>query len=171
MFGNHLFEIPIYPDAEDTFYAKTDKLIEQKYQQFIDENNVAKSRLDSVKNSFDAKYRSGGWRYNRAIGWIELFSFGTPNCPHIKAEYSFIEEIRITIRTRNKPVFYQGEAFELSPDPTDSSHTIYKALCQEFEDLQEEDPFKGRYLDLKAFHTIGEFVNWKKLLKQKGFLS
>ena len=58
-----------------------------------------------------------------------------------------------------------GKAFELELMFEEvSSSDIYEQIETEIADLSKQAPYKGRYLDLEAFHNIGPFVDWRRII-------
>jgi len=101
------------------------------------------------------------WRYNEVVGWIRLYIDGDS----IKGEYYFIKMKRISKELRKKIYYWQGGAIEIHIELLDSSEDIFLKICNEIEELKKERPFKGRFIDMECFKSIGPYVNWKRLVK------
>lgn len=161
-FQRYFFEIGIYTCNSDEFYAKRDKEL-QDHLNWITHQSGGVTReqaphtFETAEAYFVKKY--GGWRYTQTIGWIRLYVLGN----QIRGEIWFVDAKRIDREMNKKKFQYWGKAFELSFFSEDSSLDIYNQVCDALEKLTKEKPFKGRYLNLEAFHNAGPFINWRGL--------
>ena len=80
----------------------------------------------------------------------------------IKNTYPPVQETGTSIHFR-----YRGEikTFELDIFPDMSSHDIHTLLHEHIEELMEQKPFKGKYIDLEIFQNIGSCIDWRALLE------
>jgi hypothetical protein len=163
MSEKYFFEIAVYSCKENSFYNEFEKR-KQKYFDWLYESSGGVSREQAphsyghAEERFFQKY--GCWHYNQAVGWIRLYVLGT----QIRGEYYFVEAKRIRLLMKEKKFVWRGKAFELHFFPEDSSEKIHAEILVELELLHNERPFKGRYIDLEAFHEIASFINWRQLI-------
>lgn len=158
MLEPYYFEIPIYRCDRET-HTKEMEIKESEYgvEEF---KEVAPISYQNRINYFhrDVWYP---WRFNEIVGWICLYIMGN----QIRGEYYFITSQRIGKEIRKKRFLYYGKVFEKSLPSNLPSNEIFQLIIGEIERVNKNDkPFKGRHIDLKAFRTIGEFVDWKLLV-------
>lgn len=160
MIESCFFEIPVYRCNQDT-HAKEMKNKEIEYT--IEEyKETAPSSYQNMINYFNDTIWYP-WKYNEIIGWIYLYVMGT----QLRGEYYFTTAKRIGKGINKKKFKYCGKAFEHSLTCTDSSNEIFKEILTVLEKVNKnETPFKKRYLDLRTFKTVGEFVDWKNLVEK-----
>ena len=163
-FERYLFEIGIYSCNPDRFFTERKEHL-QKHLEWITHQfggitrEQAPETFTSAETYFIKKY--GGWRYTQAIGWIRLFVLGR----QIRGEIWVVNAKRIDRKMNKRKFQHYGKAFELSFFPgEDSSTDIYNQVCNALDRITKERPFKGRYIDLEAFHNIGPFINWRGLV-------
>ena len=156
----YYFEIPVYR-------CKIEKhTMEMKKRESEFDNHEIKETApisyQNLKNHFH-KTIWYPWRYNEVIGWVCLYILGN----QIRADYYFITAKRIGKGIRKKRFQYFGKAFEHSLSRNLSSKEIFQEIINQLENLtKNEFPFKGRYIDISTFKTMGEFVDWKSLTKK-----
>jgi hypothetical protein len=163
MFGHSFFEIPVYRCSLNVYLTELKKN-RQNYLQYI--NTISGVPREEAPESyataeywFEQKHVTP-WHYNQALGWLRL----DKDHSSIKAEYYFVSANKVSKRLKHKRFFWEGKAFELHPVPRDSSSTIFESVLNAIKDLQKEQRFKNRYIDLEAFRNLGPFVNWRALL-------
>ena len=133
-----------------------------------------KNRYDStVKNLDSILYSSGEiytYHYNELIGVMVL----QPFCSQIRG-YLYLENAkrrRYGIRKKNF-IPPMGKCLELSICQSWSSEQIYKELYEDLllvcKDIRREH--NGACVDLEAFVNIGQYVDWRRLLTQKGVIA
>jgi len=160
MSEKYFFDIPIYRCPIEKHTGE----MEKEKQRLLDlgvqnGNEIPESYASDVKRYFH-NWVWYPWRYNEIIGWIRLYVLKQ----QIRGEYWFIRAKLIRKNSRRKGIYHSGKAFECDFHPDQPAAKIYEEICCELERLSNEEPFKGRYLDLEAFHNIGPFVNWRQLM-------
>ena len=158
MIEQYYFEIPVYRCDPDT-HTKEMKIKEKEFT--VEEyKETAPISYQNILNHFHHTI-CYPWKYNEVIGWICLYIMGT----QIRGDYYFTSAKRIGKGIRKKKFIYFGKAFEHSLPRNLSSDEIYQELIDVLERINKnERPFKNRYIDLDSLKTIGEFVNWEKLV-------
>lgn len=163
-FERYFFEIGVYSRTSDKFFAERDEGL-QRHLQWMTHQSGGRTREQAPESfAFSEAYflkKYGGWRYTQAIGWIRLYVLGR----QIRGDIWFVDAKRINREMNKKSFQYYGKAFELSFFPgQDSSADIYSQICRALEELGNEKPFKGRYLDLETLQNVGSFINWRGLV-------
>jgi hypothetical protein len=154
----YYFEIPIYR-CNDSTHIEEMKILKNKYKK-VDFKEIAPVSNQNLKNHIE-NIVCYPWRYNEIIGYICLYIMGN----QIRGNYYFITSKRIGKGIRKKRFDNYGKAFEYSLTDNLSSDEIFKEIINQLKILNKFDKkFKKRYLDLDAFKTIGEFVDWKNLV-------
>ncbi|NER98775.1 MAG: hypothetical protein F6J86_33955 [Symploca sp. SIO1B1] len=113
---------------------------------------------------YTARKRQGeSWKYNQIVGWIQLSVFQHQLFPCIKAQYYFVKAKRINRNMLKKQFTYRGKGFDVYPDSSSSSSAIYTEICNALKELNQEYPFKRRYIDIECFQLLRSYINWRKL--------
>ena len=160
----YIFEIAIYSCGPDNFFKNRDKKLQEHIDWLIKTSGgITPDQAPEIFRETERHFvkKHGGWRYTQAIGWIRIYIFGWD----VRGEYWFVNAKRINLEMNKKKFGWKGKAFELSFSPGSiSSLEIYQAISIRLEKLKSERPFKGRYIDMEAFHSVGPFINWRKIL-------
>ncbi len=163
MVERYFFEIAVYSYDSDTFYDKREKHV-QKYLDDLVERSGGITREQSPDTFTFAERRLldeyGTWQYNQVVGWIRLYVLGD----QIRGEYWFVDAKQIRPNLTKKRYIWNGKAFELILFPNSSSVEIYQEVDAALQQLYQEEPFRGRFIDLTSFHNLGQFINWRKLV-------
>jgi len=160
----YIFEIAVYSCESDKFFKDREKKLQEHIDWLVKASggitpNQAPDVFKETEDHFIKKY--GGWRYTQAVGWIRIFIFGWD----VRGEYWFVNAKRIDREMNKKKYEWKGKAFELSFSSENiSSLEIYQAISMHLENLKSERPFKGRFIDMEAFQSVGPFINWRKIL-------
>lgn len=163
--GTLLFEIPIYRTSVDEYIkeiqsekdAYMKRVAEQwaYYERPGTDPSVRAEHFKRMEYAFYEGWRT--WEYNQAIGWIRLLG----HWDVIKAEYYFAREKKIVQKPRHRSFEWRGKTLEVWLSPRASSREIYDLVLADLKALRRERPFKGRFIDLDAFESIGPHVDWK----------
>lgn len=167
----YFFEIPIYRCSYEHYLSDLDKLenkITRELEPILKENYPEK--FEEIKKSRYMKM-SYPYEYNEIIGWIKLFIMGS----QVRGEYYFETNLddkekikkRFDKGIRKKRFEFYGKAFELSINKELKSSEISELILERIKELKTtEQPFKGRYIDIRKLENITEFIDWKSLIKE-----
>jgi hypothetical protein len=170
----YIFEIPIYripAKKYETILKKErksfEKNCENQFKNTLSENRNPKSikkHLERMRKELVFEDRHWfPWDYNEIIGWIRIFTFEN----QIRGEYFWVKAKSLVRKPIRKRFFWEGKAFELSINKEDSSKDIFKKIIGEIKKLKKQKPFNGRYVYLEVLKNIGQFLDWKNLMKNK----
>jgi hypothetical protein len=110
-----------------------------------------------VERSLDWKC----WEYNEVIGFIELYILGN----QIRGTLYFVDSKKIRKDIKNKKIVESGKLFELSVHNFTSSE-IFNYLLEELKQAQSNNnKLKNRYIDFSGILKIGNYVDWRGLIK------
>ncbi|MGE6275342.1 hypothetical protein ACLHZY_06995 [Aeromonas media] len=100
------------------------------------------------------------WDFNEIIGYIKLHFVGN----QIRGEYWAVKARRI-VKTRKKEFEYKTHklAAEMSISRGLDNNEIFEVVTQYIDRCRKE--LKNRYIDDAQLKTIGEFVDWRKLME------
>jgi hypothetical protein len=165
-FGQPIFEIAVYRKSPDELQKAYDDSFEKEMQSIESPNPSSMNDRDNpafryIKNQYWEKHGTP-YPYNQAVGWVVLVA----KHDQILAEYYKITEKRLTQNCRQHPVKWQGKAFAIYLTGKETNRKIVASIIEELRFLSAESPFKGRYVDIKAFMRIAPYVNWKRLVKE-----
>ena len=154
-----LFEINVYRCSIEKHKLQTLRVI-SRYDDTV-------KKLDSILYSSGEIYT---YYYNEVIGVIVL----QPFCSQIRG-YLYLEKAerrRYGIRKKNF-IPPMGKCIELSIYENWSSEQIYKELYEELLVASKviKREYNGACVDLEAFVNIGQYVDWKRLLINKGVIT
>ena len=157
------FEIPVYRYTPEKFARECEKEIQRHHEWLYKTSGVPQAEAPRIYGLVEERIRAeyGHWRYNQIVGWIRLLAMRH----QLQGEYYFVEAKRITKNVGNKKMVWQGKVFEVHILPEQSSNDIYSELCEALNQLQREKPFKGRFLDMEMFLSIGPHINWRALIE------
>jgi len=162
----YFFDIPIYRCPVEKHTQELDNAKKARLQNLIDIHGPEVMKSESYKwvaNDFD-RVEWYPWRYNEVIGWIRLYAAGS----QVKGELWFTNAKRIRRDLKRNRIYYRGKAFERTIRKNQASTEIIKIICEELAIQEKKYPVKGRYLDIETFCRIGEFINWRQLLRLEG---
>ncbi|MCZ7543735.1 MAG: hypothetical protein M5R40_09440 [Anaerolineae bacterium] len=163
--GKALFEIPIYRCTPHFFFTQFEKDKQKHLGELFLRSGIPREQAPDTYAGSELRFEDqygGPWQYNQVVGWLQLYVLGS----QIRGEIWFVDAERIRRKMRNKRFCHYGKAFELDVEPEDTSAKIYEGVLSELKQLEEEKPFKGRYLDLEALCNIGPLINWRELVHQ-----
>lgn len=153
----YIFSIPIYTCSEEEYDRKRGAYFRKKAIAYPFRDDEQSIKL--FKSAF-YKYLWRPWKYNQAIGFIEIFIWGKD----IRGDLYFETSDRISIYSKKRRFELQGKAFEMGVYFKQEANNIFEMLFTRLENLKREKPYKGRFIDLRLFYEIGPYVNWKALL-------
>ncbi|MBU1298081.1 MAG: hypothetical protein KJ963_06865 [Bacteroidetes bacterium] len=156
----YFFTIPVYICSPEEYNKKRERYFNNQFKRYkVDDSKESKELFEEAFKM----YLWHPWKFNQIVGFIELFIWGKD----IRGEYYFISSKRLSVHQKNKKYTWCGKAFEMGVYFEKQSDTIYKTLIEHLENLRNEKPFKGRYIDLREFYEISSFIDWKRLLGYK----
>jgi len=161
-FGKYFFEIGIYRCTEDKYGAEVEIATEKHIKWlWAGSGIIPDPTCESYKRAEQSAWEKcgGPWHYNQSIGWLRLFVLGSK----IGADLFFTEK-RIQRNVRHKEFRYAKKAFEIFFLREHSSEKIHQKICTTLVELNQEKPFRNRYLDVEAFNNIGPYIHWRKLI-------
>ncbi len=155
VFDNYFMVIPVYRLSEDKYYSQMnedfEKLISRSWDINFRRNNP--DMVESWRISHRSSY-GGDWEFNEVVGHIKLFFMGS----QIRGEYWGTEPQR-KVRTRKKKFEFkahklvaEGAIWEKTSDGVLAAIEEYLSRCKE--------ELKGRYIDLREFEALKNYVNW-----------
>lgn len=166
---NYIFEVFIYRLSVEKRKAEREKHFSKIYdpkKYFLRKewNNLTEKEkqhfLQEKRLRFEEKFEGRAWKYNDIVGYIAIFT----SRMQVKADYWYIEG-RIRHDMKKQPFHFGGKAFEISLDRTDKRETIYKKVLAKLNNLDNEQPFKGRFIDTESFENLAPYVEWERLTK------
>ena len=171
-----LFALPIYVRSEQEYLVSSNK----KKLDFIEEckanylNLIGGEITDKLKerwgNAAERYIHIIPWRYNKIIGWIEIFYdvVGTV-FPYIyladTKRFSFSTKKNITAyfdwsyRIPNKIAYIQIDTLD--------NNTIKEKIRNLIEELKKILPRKYFYIETESFDILSEIIDFQKLLNNK----
>jgi len=157
------FEIPIYRSSRAEYDRECKKEAQERRRSLLKSSGVSREQKPEVYRLMEEAVfkKHGTWFYNQVVGWIRLSALGT----QIRGEYYFIDKKRIHRHFSKKRMILQGKAFELSISSKQSSEEIYRNLCNRLNQLKQEKPFKGRFINIELLVSVGPHINWRSFLK------
>jgi hypothetical protein len=167
LFGTPIFEIAVYRKsprelAADYDAALTDYLqsLEPQYPMI----KIEKPKYQGLRFIANQFWEEHGepYPYNQIVGWVVLFAWRD----QIVAEYYKIMAKRLTRNCRRHRVKGQGKCFAIYLAGNETGKQIIAEIAEELRLLTTESPFKGRYVDTRAFMQLAPYVNWKKLIRE-----
>ena len=153
-----VFSIPVYFCSEDEFYKRLEK---EKAEFEEKENNKYVFKKYRIKQDF--RYRRDEWRYNKIIGWIELYLNGTI----LKADYWFIDSKRIFFRLKTKNFVFMGRLADVSDTIHKGNKEIVEDIrsflgkCQQGEYIER---FSKYYIYTRELYLFLEFCQIRQIL-------
>jgi hypothetical protein len=167
VFGNPIFEIPVYRKSPRELEAEYDASLTRHLQSLepqypmIEIDSPKYQGLRFIRDLFWEKY-GAPYPYNQVIGWVVLFA----KRDQVLAEYYKIMEKRLTRNCRRHRFKGQGKCFAIYLAGNETSKQIIAEITEELRLLTTESPFKGRYVDTTAFMQLAPYINWKKLIRE-----
>jgi len=156
----YYFEIPVYRNSMNDYLKETttkkNKILTDFYAY-----NRAETSSERILDIFH-KVLWHPYQYNEVIGWICLYIMGN----QVRGDYYFISSKKIRQNIKRKRFEYVGKAFEHTLKPHLTNEEIYNAILLELEKIKKNKPFLKRHIDLNAFNTIAEFIDWQKLVEK-----
>lgn len=157
----YFFEIPVYRLSYQHYQSENDKLKIQ-YLEIFRKRKISESSMNETSEFYDEIIFHPMWEFNERIGYLKLYFLGS----QIRAEYFAVKAKKIYRSSRK---IFEYKTHKLSPELTialkmsneDIFHCIVQYLCN----CQKE--LKKRYIDIALFLQIGQFVDWKMLLKKQ----
>lgn len=165
MRNKYIFDIPVYRKTRDEFNSEINILIKKRIEEIVSydpkQRPLDQETKTRVKNSV-INYYDGPWQFNQIIGWLRLFLEGNK----IGCHCWWIDAKRINRRMRHKRLLLQtySDILQLRIR-NESSIEIFNKLFERLINISANPPYKDRYVDIDAFHRIGPFIDWRKMLK------
>jgi len=103
------------------------------------------------------------WLYNDTVGWIRLYLIDSK----FRYDYVALDLKRLTKRRRTGRFVHKLKMISVDVSTKGSSEEVFASLKNWLEKLQTEPPFKGRFLDLRAFLNLGCSVDWRKVVESE----
>jgi hypothetical protein len=128
-----IFSIPIYFCSEDGFHKRIEKE-KTEFEEMQKDKYVFKKYR--IKQPF--RYMRDEWKYNKIIGWIELYLQGTM----LKADYWFIDSKRIFFRFKTKNFVFIGKIDDVS----DMTHKDNKQIVEDIRTFLDKCQ-QGEYIE------------------------
>jgi len=157
----YFFDIPVYRCAVDK-HTKEMEIEKRNLVKIFEDSDFTQEGIrlsySNLENHFDRNLWYS-WRFNEIIGWIRLFVCGT----QLRGELWWVSSKRI-IKRGKKEFRWYGKAFESQRIERENSNKIFEILYRCLNQLINERPCKGRYIDLDLFLTLGPYINWRKLI-------
>ncbi len=160
--------IPVYRISSEKYYQQREEFVEKHLYNSSNEelNELARQvhkeqpsvKLQSqyiLRNSYGSV-----WDFNEIIGYIKLHFVGN----QIRGEYWAVKAKRI-VKTSKKEFEYKTHklAAEMSISRGLDNNEIFEVVTQYIDRCRKE--LKNRYVDDAQLKTIGEFVDWRKLME------
>ena len=155
-----LFSVPIYICSAESFKKKKE--------------NKRKKIENSSKKSFaykhfgiepEVNFDKDIWKYNKIIGWIELYLNGHT----LKAELWFVNAKRIGIDLQKKYFEYSGKIADVSITHRKSKSEIKEDIKIFFSNCQKGiylKNLKNRYFDTSELYRCLEYLDLNKMIAQ-----
>jgi hypothetical protein len=159
-------EVAIYRLSEDAWADETRSRVERRVEASL--RNLGDSEDDRRRATIWAEQieRPYPWEYNQIVGWVRLLWDGPG--PVIKGYLSEVDldRVRRDFRGRYKLGYPIAKVIERWFEPSqDSNADIFQRLRTDLLDVPRECGMpRGRYVDLRAFDTIGPYLDWRALM-------
>lgn len=147
-----LLEIPVYRCTREQYHAETDRLV-QKNSRYVKDPDLR------AQDEIWYKANVPCWDYSEVVGWIRLEAMPRK----IVGELFWIKAERLR-RGIPKLFKYKDTVFEVSVTGEETSEMICRQISERMERLKAQEPFRGRHIDLRTFHTLGPCLNWQSLV-------
>ncbi|MDY3201301.1 MAG: hypothetical protein RBQ84_10145 [Arcobacter sp.] len=156
----YFFDVPVYRLSEQEYYLEEKNHSKKLYEYIY-------TRIDGTKRnplvSYEKFYEESSifrdmWRYNEIIGYIRLYILGT----QIRGEY-FQHKSKRIVKTRKKSFIYITHKLVSEINIMNQTNDeIYNSILQYLERCEKE--LEKKYIDIVSFKSIGQYVNWNKLI-------
>ena len=151
--------IPVYRLSLKKFNDETENIVQSSLSSLTFESEEKKNLWLKKQRDLFSYYKP---HYNEIIGWIEVEIL----CKEIIINVWKREAKRLL---RNpKQNFYCAHFRYLHLNcnmcKNELSEDIFRELIN-YISIAQEDCFKSRYMDLRDFYQIGEYINWTKLIE------
>ena len=156
-----IIDIPVYRCKPEVFEAE----VEQERAEWLSDPGLPEESRKGLWQYYDKRH--GPWKYNQIIGWLHLrFSPSQVRASIFWVVNESGERMnRIRRRICHKQFLYQDQTViaEFSGMQL-SSLEIFDLILTGLKELENEKPFKGRYIDIGCLQEIGRFVDWRSFL-------
>jgi hypothetical protein len=166
LFGNPIFEIAVYRKSPRELEAEYDSALTRHLQSLepryptIRIEDAQYQGLRFIRDQFWEKHGQP-YPYNQVIGWVVLYAWRD----QVVAEYYKIINKRLTRNCRRHRVKVQGKCFAIYLAGNETNKEIIAEIIEQLRLLSAESPFKGRYVDTRAFMQLTHYIKWKKLIR------
>ena len=162
-----IFEIAVYRKSQRELETECDAALEKYLRSlepqypFIEIDSAKYQGLRFIREQF-WKEHGAPYPYNQVIGWVVLYA----KRDQILAGYYKIGAKRLTRNCRRHRFQWQGKCFAHPLAGNETSKEIVADIVEELRLLTAESPFKGRYLDTRAFMRVAPYINWRRLIRE-----
>lgn len=154
-----IFTIPIYRTDSETHYKDLGKKMRKLFADLDDEESkkAINLYLPTAEKKFWYK-----WKFNQVVGWLEIYL----ERYDILASLYWVTSKKIRMDQNRNYSWRSYKEIELSYKPGSdvSDERIFKDILEELEELKNEKPYKGRYMDLEPFKRTGKCIRWNELI-------
>lgn len=164
--GDPIFEIAVYRKSPPALEKEYDCVFEKWIQRCDPYHPLSSTGRETQEfkdrqNHFWEKHGEP-YPYNQVIGWVVLFA----KRDQILAEYYKSTAKNLTRNCRRHRVKGHGRCFAIPLAGNETAKKIVTDIVGELRLLSTDGPFKGRYVDAKAFMRLAPCINWKKLIRE-----
>jgi len=162
-----IFEIAVYRKAPDVLEKEYEDAFERQIQRLeaMDpHHNMGRDQNQAFKVLRDHFWERRGtpYPYNDVVGWVIL----VVKRDQIAAGYFKISRKRLTWNCRQHPIKWEGKCFDICLAGNETTKQIIADIVAHLRALSADSPFKGRYVDTKAFMRLAPYIKWQKLIRE-----
>jgi len=164
-----IFEIAVYRKSQRELGAESDATLDKLLRSL--EPEYPRIEIDSVKYQGLRFIRDDYWKqhgapypYNQVVGWVVLYA----KRDQILAGYYKVDAKRLTRNCKRHAFRWHGKCFANYLDGNETNGEIVDGIVAELRSLtvESKSPFKGRYVDTRAFMRLAPYINWKRLIRE-----
>jgi hypothetical protein len=166
-FGEPAFEIAVYRKSPGELDKEYEARLKREVLRL--EPRLASNDIDYKQTEAFRFVRSRSWEengtpypYNQIVGWVVI----VVKHDQILAEYYKVADSKLTRHSGRHPVRWQGKTFAIYLTGKETNKRIVRRLLEELRLLSEESPFKGRYVDTRAFERLSPYVDWRRMMRE-----
>lgn len=163
-----LLYIPIYAESPNEYRKKISNTIRkfsQTYKKQLEELNLPKEIFESSLDEAGKRREDEfvGWRFNRIVGWIEIYSDGCI----LKANLNFTKLKKIPLVIKRNIIEYKGKIGDIASFQNLSNSDIANRLQDFLMQFQNGDwgkSYSKRYIDINYWSSILKQINYNAFL-------
>jgi hypothetical protein len=160
----YLFDVAVYREAKDRFYARVRARVEQRLYAAIDAFGLDRAALGSTVSSITEHVHGemhSPWNFNQIVGWIQVYTMHT----QIRGELWWTTERKVRTRPVKRRFRAEGKAFEHWVFGDETDEQISSDVLAHLQGCLKGPPYRrGIHVDTEGFENLASAIAWRKLL-------